>query len=348
MWQSGSARLTKPGRVESPQEAAAAQAEAAAEPSIGYAAEHAALAFGIPRVAPVPIAAGTPPGTLREPTGAATPPAAAEQRLGPAGLRREDPLASRSRAATQLLSARPGSPGEDLTESLTADPEEAAVVAALHASAAPAGGGTAAVSDQVTAVLTVPKGRPAPPGFVAAGSRARPPQAGEPLSEEPEPQPQPEPQLELHRRTTGPLQTAALPVLRGSPESATTTWTLPAATERTAVSCGRRATRRPALVFAAGLAGAALGAAISLLAVRALPPADHRPGSRGPAAARRSDASAERLIEQAVTALRAGQAEQAAALLLRYQASRPAAEPEPAVEIMLRLLRREAAAGSVR
>lgn len=363
--QSALVSLTKMGPAGSSEEAelvkakVAATANAEADPSVGYAAEHAALAFGIPRVAPVPIATGEPPGRLREPAGA--PQRAADERVfGAARYLRED-ASSASSLTGPLLAAEPsGFALEDLTESLTADADGAAAVAARAGPtepAEPAGAGAGSASDQVTTMLTVPKGRglQAPQDFAAESSsltqRSIAPldellgeSLGESLSESLS-----EPLGgELRGLAAAPLKTIAMPLLQGPMESATTTWTLPPATGPAAATLGRGALGRSARLVAVALVGAALGACVSLLTLRALPSASVGPGSGRRVAPRRPDANAERLIEQAVTALRAGQGEHAAALLRRYKDGRPAAEPEPAVEIMLRVLHRDAAAGPAR
>lgn len=327
----------------------AATANGEADPSVGYAAEHAALAFGIPRVAPVPIATGEPPGRLREPAGA--PQRAADERvLGAARHAREDASSARSLAGP-LLAAEPSDFAlEDLTESLTADADGAAAVAPRAGPTEPTGTGAGAgsASDQVTTMLTVPTGRglQAPQDF-AAESCSLTQRSIAPLDE-------PLGELlgellgdELRGLAAAPLKTIAMPLLQGPMESATTTWTLPP-TGPAAATLGRGAIGRSARLVAVALVGAVLGACVSLLTLRALPYASVRLGSGRRAAPRRPDANAERLIEQAVTALRAGQGEHAATLLRRYKDGRPAAESEPAVEIMLRMLHRDVPAGRAR
>lgn len=257
----------------------------------GYAAEHAARAFGIPRIEPVPIAAARPP-------------------------RRTLVLKS---AALPFGEYEEG----DQTESITAG-EPAEAMSALHAPPTPevlanSTGDTAKnrvsapVSDQLTAMLRVPKCR----------------EKGAPAGWE-----------------SGPNRTAAMPSLPSLAESTTTTLTLPAATAQALAALSRKPSAQRGLLF---VGGALLGGA-AVLALWMLPLVGHALSARGPAAgagrpadAVAADASAERLIEQALNALRSGQNAQAAALLLHYRQGRPAGA-DPAVEIMLRVLRKEAAA----
>lgn len=307
--------------------------------SVGYAAEHAVLAFGIPRVAPVPIAAGAPPGALRGPADAAQR-AAKQPTLARAVYKREAvhspcPPAGPSREVEQAEFA-----SEDLTESLTAEAARAA--AAPAESAAPVQASVSSVSDQLTAVLTMPpgRGRQGSRDYVVDPSPPLDPSAADPRVTELE--------LELHGRVTAPLQTAALPIVHRPAESATTTWSLPATTEQLAASARPRRSGRAAVLGAVALAGVALGAASAWFLVRSPPPARVAPVAARQVLALHPDAAAERLIEQALSALRAGDGEHAATLLLRYKASRSATEAEPAVDIMLRLLQRDATAGPAR
>lgn len=283
----------------------------------GYAAEHAARAFGIPRIEPVPIAAAPPPRRTLVLKNAALPFAEYE-----GGSFAPAERAAQPSSATESRFARVH---QDQTESITAG-EPAAAMIALHAppdALANATGDTAKnrvstpvpvpVSDQLTAMLRMPKCR-----------EKRTPAGWEP----------------------GPLKTASMPSLPSLAESTTTTLTLPAATAQALAALGRKPSAQRGLLFGAG---ALLGGA-AVLALWLLPLGSHALSARGPSAAAgrpadpaAADAAAERLIEQALNAVRAGQNAHAAALLLHYRQSRPAGA-EPAVEIMLRVLRREAAA----
>lgn len=340
----------------------AVTAEVGSEPSTGYAAEHAPLAFGIPRIAPVPIAAagsaGRPPG----------------QNLVPAPRRRTEYGNQETIASSAPSSASPprgeafgeAFPIEDLTESLTAE-EPVAAIADLSVPATvtlpggaareagtvgdAAGSGAAAVNDQVTTMLRVPKAaqKPGPADWEEAATLSLAECAAAPKTLA-------LPAPRLCAPLGGPLQTAAIPVLPLGTESATTTLTLPVATEPALCARPRRESGRRWLLFT-GVAGAVLLAGAFVAALRALPlESARRAGGELGAGSGRSvaaphagsapDASSERLIEQAMRALRTGHNDDAAALLLHYQAARPPGEPDPAVAIMLRVLRKEVAAPS--
>ena len=268
----------------------------------GYDAEHAARAFGIPRIEPVPIAAARPPRRTLV--------------LKSAALPFEEYPSPKADSGFALAL-------EDHTESITAG-EPAAAMIALQAPSAPSvlansAGDTAKnrvstpVSDQLTAMLRVPKCREkeAPAGWESGASR-----------------------------------TATMPSLPSLAESTTTTLTLPAATAQALAALSRKPSAQRGLLF---VGGALLGGA-AVLALWMLPLVGHALSARGPstgagrpAEAVSADASAERLIEQALDAVRAGQNAHAAALLLHYRQSRTAGA-DPVVEIMLRVLRKEAAA----
>jgi hypothetical protein len=79
---------------------------------------------------------------------------------------------------------------------------------------------------------------------------------------------------------------------------------------------------------------------LAVLLGRALPDGPPPSALRTPAS---EPHSRERLIEQAVAAIREGRREQAVALLVRYQAGETGSKPERAVELMLRTLRKELA-----
>lgn len=212
---------------------------------------------------------------------------------------------------------------EDQTESITAG-EPAAEMIALHAPPTPAVLADAIddtaknrmstpVSDQLTAMLRVPKCR----------------EKGVPAGWE-----------------SGATSTATMPSLPSLAESTTTTLTLPAATALALAALSRKPSAQRGLLF---FGGALLGGA-AVLALWMLPLVGHALSARGssaragrPAEAVAADASAQRLIEQALDAVRAGQNAHAAALLLHYRQSRPAGA-DPVVELMLRVLRKETAA----
>lgn len=282
--------------------------------SAGIAADHAALAFGIPRIEPVPlVTARLPRRTLvlksaalpfsDFPDGESLPP----QRTAKPSPKRGSGFAL-----------------EDQTESLTAA-EPAAATIALHAPPAldtvtSASGETAKnlvrppipVSEQLTAMLRVPKCR----------------------------------EKEGHASWEAePVKTAAMPSLPSSREATTTTLTLPAVTAQMLAALGRKSSAQRGLLFAGG---SVLGA-VAVLVLWALPLAGRSSNSHGGAAAVSpaavaADVSAERLIEQALDAVRAGQSAQAAVLLLHYQHSHPAGAADPTLELMLRVLRKQAAA----
>ena len=287
---------------------------------LGYAADHAAIAFGIPRIAPVLLhQPGSQPGT-RTPRGPASQP---------------DPSATFPAEV------------EDLTESLTADEREVAEVAfpATLAAPAPAAPEPAdwaadqALSDPVTAALRMPT------------SRAREPEAEwgraqrQPLTERLA-VPRAAPEAAFAPRLMAQLSHRG----RGPGDAATTTVTLPAAVSSAepfafAAVPGAGAARRPPLARWVLLgAGAVVALAIAALAGRALTLADRWPGAAPRPtlpAPRPTAAYRERLIEQAVASLRSGRREQAIALLLRYQASAPAGSSDRTVEILLRVIKKD-------
>lgn len=297
------------------------QCDLAGDLTPGYAAEDAARAFGIPRIEPVRIAAARSPRRTLVLKSAALPFAEYEGGAFPPQAHTHPAQPSPATEPRFALGH------EDQTESISAD-EPAAVMIALHAPPPPdavvsASGATAKnqvstsgqvpVSDQLTAMLRMPKCR----------------EKGAPTGWE-----------------SGPLRTASMPSLSSLAESTTTTLTLPAATAQALVALGQKPSAQRGLLF---VGGALLGGAV-VLALWLLPLGSHALSARGRSAAAQrladpgaADPGAERLIEQALHAVRAGQNAHAAALLLHYRQSRPAGA-DPAVELMLRVLRKESAA----
>lgn len=327
--------------------------------SAGYTAEHAALAFGIPRVAPVPTGATGAIGAIGA-TGATGP-----DRVGAATAAQGDS----SRRYARAPAAGEAEP-EDPTESLTGDEREVSVPAPRSGEEAlPGAGGerlgsgpspgpadpgprARPIGEVVTAVLPLPKSR-APELRPAWGGTER-----LPLSE----------RAQAAVTLSGLRITVAPPAEVGTgsepAEAKTTTVTLPVASQHPpAVSAWRELAWR-GLLFVGG----AVTMGVVLLAVRALPitrgperaasllaprgrsepgrsepsrrePSRREPGRSEPGRERLREPLREQLIVHALRAIAAGHREQAVTLLGRYQDSGPAAEH--AVELMLRVLKKD-------
>lgn len=299
--------------------------------SAGYTADHAALAFGIPRIAPVP----TGPDRTREATAA------------PSESGRRFETAMDAGGDTGEDAGDIGPEVEDLTESLTADEREVAGPPSsaddseteqredrLGSGSAASGGaglGPGPLGELVTAVLTMPKSRP-------AWCRTE--------------------RLPLSARasavaTLSGLRVAAAPspvaVGREPAEAKTTTVTLPVASQPPPGMFAWRELAWRGLLFVAG--AAATGAV--LLAARALPIAQGParparllapPSQREPSPQRPRDPLRDQLIGHALRAIAAGHREQAVALLGRYKESGP--PDDRAVDLMLQALKKDLAAAA--
>lgn len=309
--------------------AAVADAELSLEldQSAGYTADHAALAFGIPRIAPVP----TGPDRTSEATAA---PSESSRRFETSRDAGED---------TGEDAGEIGPEVEDLTESLTADEREVAAPPSStddseteqredrlgSGSAASGGAGPGPLGELVTAVLTMPKSRPAWCRTERLPLSARASAAA----------------------TLSGLRVAAAPspvaVGREPAEAKTTTVTLPVASQPPPGMFAWRELAWRGLLFIAG--AAAMGTV--LLAARALPIAQGPahparllapPSQREPSRERPHEPLRDQLIGHALRAIAAGHREQAVALLGRYKESGP--PDEHAVDLMLQALKKDLAA----
>lgn len=294
------------------------------DPAAGYTADHAALAFGIPRIAPVPIGS---------------------DRTGEASSTQSESSRRFARALDDGEDAGEIEPEvEDLTESLTAD--ERGVAAAprsadepgatlreerLGGGSAPSGGtGQGPLGELVTAVLAMPKSRPPERRRAWCGTE----------------------RLPLSERASAAASLSELRIAAPSPaevghepaEAKTTTMTLPVASQPPPRSLAWRELAWRGLLFVGG--AVAMGAV--LLAARALPIAQGParaasqpapPSQREPSRERPREPLRDQLIVHALRAIAAGHREQAVALLGRYKDSGPA--DEHAVELMLQALKKD-------